>query len=50
MPDNDDIILWADGTWCHRFELHGYGHMSDDYEVIKADTDEWHEFLMARDL
>lgn len=30
----DDILLWPDGTWCYRHDLHEMGHKSDDYEVI----------------
>ena len=34
MKSNEDIILWPDGTWCHREDLLDYQHMSDDFEVI----------------
>jgi hypothetical protein len=37
----DDIIRWPDGTICARQELHEYAWMSDDYEVIPADSPEW---------
>ena len=43
----DDIILWADTTWCYRSELEGYTHMSDDYTVISAGCVAWPEFLNA---
>lgn len=44
----DDIIRWPDGTICARQELHEYGWMSDDYEVIVAGTPEW-ELIMERE-
>ena len=33
-----DIIVWPDGTWCFRYELHEYTHMSDDYLVLPIDS------------
>jgi len=41
MSDSDDIILWADGTWCYRYELAEYTHMSDDYTVYGYMSDAW---------
>jgi hypothetical protein len=41
----DDIILWADTTWCYRSEFTGYGWRSDDYTVISAGCVAWSEFL-----
>lgn len=38
----DDIILWADGTWCFATDLNGMGWKSDDYERIAFDTPRWH--------
>lgn len=38
---SEDIIVWADNTWCFRYELHEFNHMSDDYRVIPPDTQEW---------
>ena len=35
--NNDDICLWADGTWCYPDELEDMTHKSDDYEVIGTD-------------
>lgn len=32
--DSEDLIVWADGTQCFRYELNEYTHMSDDYEVV----------------
>ena len=32
--DQDDILIWQDGTWCYRHELHEMNHMSDDYEIF----------------
>jgi hypothetical protein len=30
----EDIIVWADSTWCYRHELSFMGWKSDDYEVV----------------
>jgi len=36
--NNDDICLWADGTWCYPDELEEMlQDKSDDYEVIGTD-------------
>lgn len=43
--DPDDLILWADGTWCVRSELPEYGWMSDDIRVVPVDTPEYEEFF-----
>lgn len=40
-PSREDIIEWADGTWCYRYELSEYSFMSDDYRVIADGSDEW---------
>jgi hypothetical protein len=29
------IYVWADGTWCSEEDIHEYGWMPDDYEVIE---------------
>ena len=37
--DNDDILLWADGTWCYASILEEYlTFMSDDFERIPHGT------------
>lgn len=42
MNENpDDVILWPDGCWCRRSDLHEFTWKSDDYEVIPED--EWEE-------
>lgn len=38
---SDDILLWADGTWCYRDELSEFSHMSDDWEVIPYGSHRW---------
>ena len=45
----DDLILWPDGVWCFRGNLHEYTHKSDDYRVIPVDTDEWDTFLRTEE-
>jgi hypothetical protein len=37
----DDIILWEDGFWCFREELHPRMGRSDDYRVVPQLTAEW---------
>ena len=58
----EDILLWPDGFWCFRFELHlgvareypnglprGYQH-----RVVPYQSEEWHKLsrwpLSARDM
>jgi hypothetical protein len=43
--NNEDTCLWADGTWCYRYELHEMSHMSDDYEVIAFGTARYEELV-----
>lgn len=41
----EDIIVWADGTHCFRYELAEYSYMSDDYQVIAEESEGWFAFL-----
>lgn len=41
----EDVIVWCDGTWCFREELHEVNWMSDDYLVIPAGSLEAEAFL-----
>ena len=43
--NRDDIIVWPDGFWCFRYQLHEFNHLSDDYQVLKDDSEEHREFL-----
>ena len=46
--DNEDICLWADGTWCYAEIVEEYlTFMSDDFERIKFDSARWHEVQSA---
>lgn len=36
--EQEDLVLWPDGTNCFYYELSEMGHMSDDYEVIPQDS------------
>ena len=40
-----DILLWPNGVWCYREDSHEYSHMSDDYQVLKTETQAWCAFL-----
>ena len=42
---DDAVHLWPDGTWCYHSELHEYAHMSDDFELLVLDSDEYEEFF-----
>lgn len=41
----EDIIVWADESWCFRYELHEHQHKSDDYQVIAEESEGWFAFL-----
>lgn len=47
--DIEDVIVWPNGSWCHRYELHEMTHMSDDYEVLQFDSPEYNTFLEVYD-
>jgi hypothetical protein len=38
-PDN--ILLWPDGFWCYRNELHPNFLRDDNYQVIVQHSEEW---------
>ena len=37
--ESDDVLVWADGSWCYRYELHEMSHMSDDYTTLPSGAD-----------
>ena len=43
--DIEDIFLWADGTWCHRYSYEEYSWMSDDFRIISFDSEEYNKFM-----
>lgn len=43
--DEEDLILWPDGTYCHYYELSEMSHKSDDFEVIPFDSIRYNEVL-----
>jgi len=46
--NNQDICFWPDGSWCFREELEEMlTFQSDDFEIIKEDTQRWRE--LAKD-
>lgn len=47
IQNSEDILLWADGTWCFRHELHWMTHMSDDYQTLAFDTSAWSELIAS---
>lgn len=40
----EDICVWPDGTWCFLEDIEDYTWMSDDFSVLKVDSEEWHTF------
>lgn len=40
----DDLLIWADGTYCYRHELDEYGWMSDDFTVVEFGSTEYLQF------
>lgn len=46
-PSPDDLIVWPDGTQCHRSELSQMTHMSDDYTVLYYGTPEYYAEMLA---
>jgi len=42
---SQDILLWPCGTWCYREDSHAYGHLSDDYKILRCETTAWYHFL-----
>lgn len=45
LPDSEDLLIWADGTWCYRYELSEFNHMSDDYELVEFDSEAFATFF-----
>lgn len=43
--DFEDILLWADDSWCYRYELYEMNFKSDDYFVLKFASTDWIKFL-----
>lgn len=45
MTSLEDIFVWADGTWMFREDYCSSIWMSDDFYVIKVDSEEWEKFV-----
>ena len=43
--NKEDVLTWADGTWCYGHELDEMTHMSDDFQVLKESSLAWERFL-----
>ncbi|MBT2325539.1 hypothetical protein J7E62_24705 [Variovorax paradoxus] len=43
--NGEDVCLWPDGSWCYRCDLEEYSWMSDDYEVIRRDSQRAEEIV-----
>lgn len=44
-----DIFRWPDGTWCYREDYSELAcvQRGDDFEVITADSHEWHQIVVS---
>lgn len=49
MYHPDDILLWPNGSWCYRSDVQDMSHLSDDYQVLRADSEQWHEFIQMEE-
>lgn len=45
MYHPDDILLWPNGNWCYRSDIDDMSHLSDDYQILRADSEQWREFI-----
>lgn len=50
MPGAEDVLIWPCGTWCQRYQLAEFSHLSDDYQTLKASTEAWRAFLNDPDV
>lgn len=41
----EDIFVWPDESWCHRFDLLSQLGMSDDYIVLYVGTQQYEAFF-----
>lgn len=44
---SEDLIVWADESWCYREDLHQFGWKSDDHHVLYVGTTQWDAFMAA---
>ena len=50
QPDPEDIFVWPDHAYCHRYELEEFSQgKSDDYEVLYWGTPQYEAFINAAD-
>ena len=43
--DIEDVMVWSDGTWCYRYELGEFKHISDDYTTLYFGTYKYIDFF-----
>lgn len=46
--NQEDLVVWPDGTFCHYHELSQMSHMSDDYEIVPAGTPRYEEITNSQ--
>ncbi len=44
---DENVCLWANGTWCFKSSIEEYSWMSDDYAVITPDSQEFQDLIHA---
>ncbi len=42
---DENICIWADGTWCFQGSVEEYHWMSDDYAVITPESKEFQDLM-----
>ena len=45
--DMDDVFLWSDGTWMHRYELSSHNAIPEECVILYFGTPEWEYFFSA---
>jgi hypothetical protein len=45
IVNDEDILVYPDGEWCLRCEVDTYNIFNLDYDIIRAFTAEWEEFM-----
>ena len=45
MTSLEDIFVWSDDSWCYREVYEECSWKSDDFYVIKVDSEEYDTFI-----
>lgn len=41
----EDILVWPNGDWCYRYQHAEMSHLSDDYDILWAESPGWLDFI-----